>query len=430
MKTTTLNNSISIDKTLANLLFLYFASVIFTYPYGIPIIGDNYARIPDLFAFAMGGFALTVWSIQGNSKFRWRPLLSIVPFLILEIILPVIGAIYYGSLSDALSGFRVMLLYLPVILCCLWLGINSSFQLERKIDKLFKISTIANLLYSMIQLAVYIGILSRSFLLGTYLESFAADQHYREIQGLRIAGFFTTTTSLSVFGIVALCYFLAKYNATGKSRYLVYLMLALILVLLSTARAAYVGAVLIILFNIFRSKPSKSLKTLSIIVIAIFLLLIVLGSYFQIDYEHFFQRFIRIREEGLAEDYSWQTRVEEIWPMVIAGMKNYPFGTLVPSYEVFGFIDSGYLTYYAQGNWWFLLCLFWFYISSIFYLFTNTKFVKGWSAYFLYYLFIYTIPAMIVNNPMRSPVTIFALIYGFWFFSIERYLTKKRLDWR
>lgn len=430
MKTTTLNNSISVDKTLANLLLLYLASVIFTYPYGIPIVGDNYARIPDLFALGMGGFAVTVWALQGKSKYRLQPLGAIAPFFALEIILPIIGGIYYGSFSDSLSAMRVVFLYLPIVVCCLWLGITSSLKLERRIDKLLRIATIANLVYSIIQLAVYIGILSRSFLLGTYLESFVADEHYREIQGLRTAGFFTTTTSFSVFGIVVLCYFLAKYKATEKMRYLIYLMLALILVLLSTARAAYVGIVLIFLFNIFSSKLSKSLKTISIITISVFLLLIILGNYFQIDYELFFQRFIRISEEGIEQDYSWQTRIEGIWPKVIAGMKNYPFGTLVPSYEIFGFIDSGYLTYYAQGSWLFIVGLLWFYISTFISLFTSKIKSRGWSVDFLYYLLLYIVPAMVVNNPMRSPTIVFALIYGLWFFSIEKKLVSKRFDWR
>lgn len=423
---TTLNSSISIDKTLANLLFLYLASIIFTYPYGIPIVGDNYARFPDLFALAIGSFAVVVWSLQGKSKFRLVPVLSILPFFILETIFPLIGGIYYGSFSDSLSGIRVILLYLPIVVCCFWLGINSSLKLDRRIDKLLQIATIANLGYGIVQLAVYMGVFPQSILIGSYLDSFAADDHYREIQGIRIAGFFNNTTSFSVFGIVVLCYFLAKYKATDKTRYLAYLMLAVILVLLSTARAAYVGIVLIFLFNIFSSKISKSVKTIFITTLAIFLLLVVLSYYFQIDYERFFQRFIRISEEGLQQDYSWQTRVEGIWPEVISEMPNHPFGTLIPSYKVFGFIDSGYLTYYAQGSWLFIVGLLWFYISTFISLFRAKIKPQGWSVDFLYYLLLYIVPAMVVNNPMRSPTIVFALIYGLWFFSIEKKLISKR----
>lgn len=423
---TTLNSSISIDKTLANLLFFYLVSIIFTYPYGIPIVGDNYARFPDLFALAIGSFAVVVWSLQGKSKFRLVPILSIVPFFILETVFPFIGGIYYGSFSDSLSGIRVVLLYLPIVVCCFWLGISSSLKLDRRIDKLLQIATIANLGYGIVQLAVYLGVFPQSFLIGTYLNSFAADDHYREIQGIRIAGFFTNTTSFSVFGIVVLCYFLAKYKATDKTRYLIYLMLAVILVLLSTARAAYVGIVLIFLFNIFSSKISKSVKTIFITTLATFLLLVVLSYYFQVDYERFFQRFIRISEEGLQQDYSWQTRVEGIWPEVISEMPDYPFGTLIPSYKVFGFIDSGYLTYYAQGSWLFIVGLLWFYISTFISLLKAKVKSQGWTVDFLYYLLLYIIPAMVVNNPMRSPTIVFALIYGLWFFSIEKKLLSKR----
>lgn len=426
MKATTINTSLSISKTLSNLLFLYLISILYTYPYGIPLVGDNYARIADLFALAIGGFAVIVWCLLGKYKFRLKPLFSIAPFFVLEIIFPVLGGIYYGSLSDSLSAIRVVFLYLPVAMCCFLMSISSSLKLESKVDKLLRFSVIANLGYSIVQLAVHLGFLSQSFLISNSLESLVADDHFREIQGLRIAGFFTNTTSLSVFAIVATSYFLAKYKCTEKFPYLVYTMLALMLVLLSTARAAYVGALLIILFNIFSSKLSKSFKTGAIITLSVCLLLLLLGSYFQIDYELFFNRFIRIREEGLKQDYSWQTRVEGIWPLVIKKMAKYPFGTLVPSYEIFGFIDSGYLTYYAQGTLIFLSGLFWFYISSFFNLLRTKKALQKWSANFLFYLLLYIIPAMVVNNPMRSPTIIFGLIYGMWFLSIEKHLSERK----
>lgn len=426
MKTTTLNSSISVEKTLANLLFYYLVSVLFTYPYGIPIVGDNYARIPDLFALAMGGFAITVWSLLGKSTFRLQPFLPLIPFFILEVTLPVLGSVYYGSFSDSLSGIRVVLLYFPVIICCSWLSISSSLKLDRRIDKLLRVATIANLVYGMIQLGVYMGVFPKSLLISTNLESFIADAHFSELLGLRIAGFFTNTTALSVFGIVAMSYFLSKYKAYEKSYYLVYSMLALMLVFLSTSRAAYVGAALIILFNVFSSKFSKSIKTIVIITVAICLLLIILSFYLQINYEEFFYRFIRIREEGLEADYSWKTRVEEIWPTVIKGMRKYPLGTLIPSYKIFGFIDSGYLTYYSQGGWLFIGSLIWFYLSTFFTLFKAKIMKKGWSANFLACLFLYIAFAMVVNNPLRTPIIIFFLLYGLWFFSIEKKLINKR----
>ena len=431
MRITPINASLSVNKTLANLLFLYIISILFTYPYGIAILEDSYARIPDLFAIAIGIFALAIWSLLNKSKFKLRPLLPIIPFLTLEVTLPILGGMYYEAfLSNSLSSMRVLLLYLPIGVCCCWLGISSSLKLDRRIDKLLRIAIIANLGYAIIQLAVYLGILSDSFLVSTSLDSFIADDHFREIQGLRIAGFFTNTTGLSVFGIVAMSYFLSKYKSIGRFYYLIYSMLALMLVILSTARAAYVGAVLIILFSILSSKLSKSIKTITIITLAVGLLLFVLGFYFKIDYEVFFHRFIRIREEGLAADYSWKNRVAILWPKVIAGMKDYPLGTLVPSYKIFRLIDSGYLTYYCQGKWLFIAGLLWFYLSSYFNLLSAKTIKKGWSVDFVYCLLIYIIPAMVTSNPMRSPVIIFALIYGLWFFSIEKQLAAKRFYWK
>ena len=422
MKISTVNTTLPVNKTLTTLLFFYAISIMFTYPYGIPVVGDSYIRIPDLFALLIGGFAIIVCSLFSKTKFKLKPLLPIAPFFLLEVILPVLGAFSYGSLSDSLSGVRVMLLYLPVGVCCLFFNLDSSLKLDIKIDKLLKIAVIANLLYGIVQLGVYLGLFPQSFLISSSLESFIADEHFNEVLGLRIAGFFTNTTALSVFGIVAMSYFLSKYKAYEKIGYLLYSMSALMLVFLSTSRAAYVSALIIVVYNIFSSKLSKSIKTIVILTVAILLLLFILSFYFQINYEDFFYRFIRIREEGLSNDYSWQTRVEGIWPRVINAMHKYPMGTLIPPYKIFGFIDSGYLSYYAQGNYFFIASLIWFYIASFLYILKAKQTKRSWSVNFVFCLLIYIIPAMVVSNSMRSPTVIFALIYGLWFVSVEKKL--------
>ncbi|MBE9170092.1 hypothetical protein IQ238_22070 [Pleurocapsales cyanobacterium LEGE 06147] len=430
MRITNINASLPVNKVLADLLFFYVLSILFTYPYGIDLVADNSIRLPDLFSLAAGGFALASWLILGKSKLKLKALFPILPFFCLELILPIIGAIYYGPFSASLSSVRVLLLYLPVMVCCFRFGVSSSVQFERRLDKLFRITIILNLIYALVQLAVYLAILPEFLLITNSLELLAVDEHFNQITGLRVSGFFINTIALAAFGIVAMSYFLSKYKVSKKSSYLIYAMLALLLVLLSTSRVAYLAALLILLFNIITSKLNKSFKTIIITAIAIIFLGLILNVYLQIDYEIFFQRFIRLKEQGLEKDYSWNTRVVKLWPAVLLSLRKYPLGTLIPSFKVFGIIDSGYLTYYAQGKWLFIISLIFCFINIFLYSFRAKENKQGWSANFLRCLLIYLVLDMVVDNPMRSPTVIFALIYGLWFVSVEKQLVNRKLYYR
>ncbi|VEP13238.1 membrane hypothetical protein [Hyella patelloides LEGE 07179] len=414
------NYKISINKTIRQLLVLYFISLIFTYPYGIEIINDNFIRFPDLIAIAITSFSVSCWLLLGKSRLKIRPLLPILPFLILELLFPIIGAFYYGSMSDSLSSARVLLLYLPVTICILKLGNVSAYKLDLKLEKLFKIAVIINLIYCIIQLAVGMGLLPEFLLITNSLESWAADSHFNQLSGLRVSGFFVNVSALAAFGIITMSYFLAKFQVKKQGIYLVYLMTALLLIMLSTSRNAYIVAALIIFLSLITSGIKRSFKLAITIIISVVLLIILLNLYLELDYDVFFSRFIRVQEQGLEQDYSWSTRVEDVWPMVLSELRKYPWGTFIPSFKVLGIIDSGYLTYYAQGKWIFIAGLVssfvWILIAS----FRVKNSQKNWAVFFLRYLLVYISPAMVVNNPMRSPFVIFALLYGLWFLSIDK----------
>ena len=408
-----------INKTIRQLLALYFISLVFTYPYGIEIVEDNFIRLPDLLAIAIGAFSISAWLVLGKSQVKLKPLLPILPFLMMEILFPIIGVGYYKSVTVSLSSFRVLLLYLPMIICIFRLGLVSALKLDLKLEKLFKIAVISNLIYCIIQLAVGIGLMPEFLLITNNLESWAADAHFNQLSGLRVSGFFGNVPALVSFGIIAMSYFLAKFQVRSKTQYLIYITLALLLILFSTSRSAYLVSLVIIIFSLITSKFKKSLKVSLTIIFSIIFLLLFLSFYLEIEYEVFFSRFLRIQEQGLEQDYSWNTRVEQLWPMVIYKLRKYPWGTLVPSFKIMGIIDSGYLTYFAQGKWIFiggLLSSFaWILMAS----FSVRYSSKNWAAFFVRYLLVYIILSMIVNNPMRSPFMIFALLYGLWFLSIE-----------
>ena len=420
MRIQSYNTSIPINKTISTLLIWYGIAILFTYPYGIEVIGDNYIRLPDLIAISMAGLIGLHWFLSEKSKFKLQPLFPLLPFLCLELLYPILGAIYYGPTSVFLSSGRVLLLYLPIAICVMRLSTKSALKLDTKVEKLFKIAVIANLFYAIIQLAVNMGILPEFLLITNNLEAFAADAHFNQLSGLRISGFFINVSALATFGIVAMSYFLAKFQVKSQGKYLVYLMLALLLVMLSTSRSAYVVALIIIIFSLVTSKLKKSLKIALTIILSILFLALLLSLYLEIDYEVFFSRFIRIQEQGLEQDYSWSTRVQRLWPIILYRLRAYPWGTLVPSFKILGIIDSGYLTYYAQGKWIFIAGLFSSFILILLASFRVKNSYKNWSVFFLRYLLVYLLFSMVVNNPMRSPTVIFALSYGLWFLSIEK----------
>ncbi len=430
MKIAYSGHKIVVGKTLRQLLVWYFIALAFTYPYGLEISSDNFIRFPDFVAMAISGFGITAWLMLGKSQLKLKPFLPILPFFLMEIIFPLIGVIYYQSLSAAFSSARVLLLYLPVIVCPFFLNVKSAYQLDFKLEKLFKVVILANFFYCIVQLAVSIGILPDFLLITNGLAPWAADAHFNQVSGFRISGFFVNVSALAAFGIITMSYFLAKFQVTKKGQYLVYFMISLLLIMLSTSRSGYVAAILIILVSLVTSGIKKSLKLSVVIAASCLVLVLILNSYLDIDYGVFFSRFVRIQENGLEQDYSWRTRVQVAWPSVLARLGRYPWGTFIPSFKLFGVIDSGYLTYFAQGKWIFIGGFISSFLGILLTSFRTKNASKKWSVIFLRYLLIYISTAMVVNNPMRSPFVIFALLYGLWFLSIEKNPIAKRLHYK
>lgn len=416
-------NLVSTDNILAITLLLYLISLLFTYPYGISVNEDNYLRIPDLFAVASGGLYLLFISVsKSKSKFKLRPLVPILPLLFLEVVLPILGAIDNKKLSFSFSGIRILLLFLPVIVCTLHLSTVNSLKFEQVFQKIFKLTILTNLVYCLIQFAVVLNILPKSLLIETYLESWSADGHFNALQGLRVSGFFINSTALAVFGIIALSYFLSKYKLSKKLTHILYGMSAFLLILFSTSRVAYISAFLILMFYLISSGIKQSFKVLIIAVLTIVTLLFILQGLFAIDTSIFFERFIRVQDDGIEQDFSWNYRVANLWPKVLSQLADYPFGTLAPPTKIMGLIDSGYLTFYAQGKWVFLMSLLFCFCQIFFMSIKSLNKQKGWSSNFLLCLLIFLIIAMITSNPMHSPIIIFSLIYGLWFLAVEKRL--------
>ena len=106
--------------------------------------------------------------------------------------------------------------------------------------------------------------------------------------------------------------------------------------------------------------------------------------------------------------------------MILYQLRYYPWGTLVPTFKTLGIIDSGYLTYYAQGKWIFILGLLSSFIFILIASFKVKSSNKSWAVFLTRYLLVYLLFSMVVTNSMRSPTVIFALLFSLWFLSIHR----------
>lgn len=388
------------------LTVFYLITLCFGYSYGITLFGSINLRVSDFIAIFLVLFGLFLLFKINNIYIK--PFIPILPFLTLEVILPIIGGVFLVSIQDISSGFRIVLLYMPILLYFFFFGTKALSLFDNMIYKTLQWVVILNLIYCSIQFLVLYSILPENVLLENYLSQWAVDDHYRILDGLRASGFFINSTSLSIFGLISMAYFLSKYILLSGRKNLYFGLTSLILVIASTSRTAYLVAlvfiVLVILMNV-----RKSFKLILVGSVAILVFIIVINN--TLGGEEFFSRFIRL-DDGLESDYSLGLRMEVIWPYVITNLSSYPVGTLIPPTNVFGVVDSGYLTYYAQGKWMFIISLIFLLILTAYkYL---LKFLKrdNWSVIFLIFILIYIFTSMIVSNPLRNPIVIYFLLYA------------------
>lgn len=392
------------------LLGIYLFSLVIFYPYGI-IIADNSFRISDILTILLitSGVLLILKSkrVYKNITKVW----FIIPFFFLEVILHLVGIMQYPDISP-MSSVRVIFLYLPLLLVFLMYEENEMNKLNITFEKSLKISLIATFIYSVIQLGVVYGYLPLSFLLQQYLEAIAVDDHFNVLDGNRVSGFFNNGIGLSIFGIACFSYFLPKLLHSYRKSYMLYVLFSALLIIFSSTRVALIIMVILFVINLLFA-PSPFIYKLKILVNSALLLFIsfVIVN-FTIGLETIFYRFNRLGE-GLENDYSYSFRVNHLWPGVIDSVKDLPFGTLVQPFNIVGLIDSGYLSYYAQGKWLFIFAMALFLIGTVTYaLFTYNRSRNKTVNMFVFNIVVYMIIEAITHNPMRNPLLLFFLFIG------------------
>lgn len=394
------------------LILLYLVAILFLYPYGVTIAGGNF-RLPDFVAAPVIFLSLATLFYKG--KFYNYPLLltTVALFIFAEIFFPFLAVIVgYDGLGAIGNSLRMSLIWLPMFSYAITNTPAEGKTIDSGVSRILRWTIIINLCYGILQMAVRATILPESILITKTLEPFAVDDHFRVQDGFRASGFFTNTSSLSIFGIISLSYFFAKY-AYGKNRKDgLFALLGFVLILITLSRAAMFTAALVILICwLFLDYKTKVISS-AVFAVALIILFFIVDHY--IGVEILFNRIIFVIEFGLEYDNSFGARMYRIWPLALQELRAYPFGTFSSPTEKIGLIDSGYLTYYAQGKWVFIFILFLFLVSILIRGMKSFSNKRNWATIMLLSISLYIVGSMIVLIPLRSALIIFFLLFAVW----------------
>lgn len=397
----------------------YLIALLFLYPYGISLGDDASVRLSDLFALL--AMAVGVAAILLRQEIRIdRTFLAVAGvFVLFELLMPFVGAVGYRRPADAASALRMATLWLPMVFLTMLAPPRNSVIFEGKLERVLAVTLWLNFGYAILQIAGSLGVVPRALLITTWLQPWAVDRNYNLIQALRPAGFFANSTGLSVFGVVSLAFFYARYVCDPLRRNLYNSLLALAVIALSTSRTAYAAAAAILFAGWLHLSPGRKSVMALLLAAAIVAVLVIVEQTVGIDQA--FYRFQRLAESGLLDDVSLDKRVNQSWPAAIAAAQAYPIGTLVQATRALPVIDSGFLNYYLQGRWLFvaavvlLLAGHWWLGLRAFFGPASRR--LGMLALFLA---IYLSAAMIVSNPLRSPLVIAFIVFTLWRIQFEQ----------
>jgi hypothetical protein len=391
----------------------YLVALLYVYPYGISFGEEASLRLSDLFALLALGIGLGAILFRQSVRIDRTFLVVAGAFVLLELLLPFVGALGYRRPGDAASSLRMAMLWLPMVFLTMLAPPRNSVIFEAKLERVLSVTLWLNFGYALMQIANTLGIVPGAFLVTSWLEPWAVDRNYNLIQGLRPAGFFANSTGLSVFGIVCLAFFYARFVSGASRRDFMHVLLALGVIVLSTSRTAYAAGAAILFAGWLHLSPRRKGVIALILAAGIAALLVVVEQTVGID--DAFYRFQRLADSGLLEDASLGKRVYESWPAAIAAAQAYPIGTLVQATRALPVIDSGYLNYYLQGRWIFVTALA-VLLAGLWWIGLRAFFGPASRRLGLLVLFlaIYLSAAMIVSNPMRLPLMITFIVFALW----------------
>ncbi len=404
---------IDTTRLLFRLLALYLLVSLFFHPYGVSLIGSAFFRFADVIALLILGLCgfllLRFGSLNATFLIFW----PILPLMMMDVLMPLSGAIVYSTLDGLANGFRIAVMHGLVVSVVCFVDSRRLELLLVQITLVLQIALVANLIYCGMQIAVQLGALPDSVLITRLLKPFS-DGSVRDHK-LRPSGFFRMVTDVADLGIVGLAYFGARFQKSNRLYDLLFALLGILLILLSTARAAYAAMIvivaLILLPYVLSLKPRTLLQIGRVLIIgggATWLLFWWLGTL--LDVEQYFSRIIGVTDTGVAGDNSMFLRTEKVWPRALYIANNfYPHGTLLNPHDVIGALDSGYLAYFVQGRWLALLPVLWLYASLTYLTVIRSWGRRTWAHLYVFYLLSYIVLTMVVSVPLHSPMLLFMM---------------------
>ena len=416
-----------ITRAYEALVFFHLGTLLYVFPYGVALNPTTSIRIADLVGLMCLFCGAVSLAVRPRVRLDGLFLAIVGPYLLLELAAPLIGAVSYGKLADGVSSLRVAVLWFPMLILAMIAAPGAEARFERRLRGLLAVTVWLNIAYAIVQLAAFVGFLPRSFMFTAYLEPWAVDPNFEPVTALRPAGFFFNTTALSVFAIVSLCFFYARYVGRRGSGDLLHAVGAAFLTALTTSRTAVaaVGLILAVGWLVLEGRRKLALFAIVAVVIVAFLLFVE----YTVGLERAFYRFTRIVESGLLEDYSLGKRINETWPTALEVARDYPVGTWIYAPRVAELIDSGYLNYFIQGRF--------VSLGVVMYMFAGLLLVGSLcllqptrlqGGLLILFLALFLVPAMVVTNPIRSPIVAALIVYGFWKLGVERRIRRFRLE--
>lgn len=406
----------AVRRIYETLLLCYLFFFLFFYPYGFFLFGEAALRVPDIFAISCTFLGvITLLYSPKLSRSAWC-LWPIIPLALCEILFPLIGVLAAGAGASGLSNsLRMILIWAPMALYIVLFGHHYDTFPHKRITHIFVLALMVNIFIGATQILYRLNIVSEAFIITTYIENFVVDEHYRIIDGFRISGSFSTANTLGIFGLITLIHCISVYEKLPSRNLFAVMILASIVVTFTLSRSTVFALILIILTYVITTRLSKSIRFIVSFSALLTIALIAINHYIGLDIiTRRFEVFYNLESTEIMTDSSLSSRTREKWPQIISNLGAYPLGTLTPPGEKFGVIDSGYLTYYAQGRWPFLLSFFFLLVPLVWNGTGIFKRDRNRYKLALFFLSIYLTGAMVALIPTRTPLIIFMLTYWLW----------------
>ncbi len=398
------------------LLLCYLFSILFFYPHGFFLFGSAALRVPDLFSISCIFLGVATLLHRPRLSRGIRNIWPIFPLAGCEILFPLVAVIATGAgVAGISNSLRMVLIWAPMAMYILLFGHRYNTFPHKRINGIFIFALLANLILGIMQILSQLGVISDILIITKYIEPFVVDEHYRIFDGFRASGFFSTANTLGIFGLILFIHFISLYEKLPSRTLFIIITLSSILVIFTLSRSTVLALILIFTTYLLTTNTNKSLRFIISFSALFSVALIIINYYIGLDIiTKRFEIFYNLESVEVLSDSSLSSRTRDKWPHIYSSLREYPLGTMTPPGEKFGVIDSGYLTYYAQGKWPFLLSFFFLLVPLLMnglgiFSRKRNKFKLA-----LFFLSIYLAGAMVVLIPLRTPLVIFMITYWLW----------------